>query len=320
MKLGPWQPIHLPLIFAFFLLIVALWTWLERRGSEEGRRVGWKLVLEVLIQAAIPAVITYLLVNRIGPLAVRSYGVMMLAAFAAALTWMYFDRDRYGFSRTQVMQVALLGFAGGIIGGRLGFVLLNWGEYAGELPTVMDLWRGGMSWHGGLAGGLLTLAVAAPAMRVSFARCFDLAAPGLAIGYAVARIGCFLNGCCHGYESTLPWAVSFPQVADSPAPAVPVHPTQLYAAAGALLFVLPLLLWLTPHLRRPFSRFLGFVGLYSILRFVVEIFRRDASAEVWQVMPFLTVGQAASLALIVIVTVVILIRERSSDRETTAET
>ena len=313
--LGPWEPIHLPLVFAFFLLIVIVWTWLERRGSEDPRRMGWKLILEVTLQAAVPAIVTYLLVNRIGPLQVRSYGVMMLAAFVAALTWMYFDRGRYDFTRAQVLQVALLGFTGGIIGGRVGFVLLNWADFAGSMPTMMDLWRGGLSWHGGLAGGLLTIAIAAPLIRASFARCFDLAAPGLAIGYAVARFGCFLNACCYGTVCTLPWAVTFPQIGTREMPAFPVHPTQFYAAVGALLFVLPLLLWLTPYLRKPFSRFLGFAVLYSVLRFVVEIFRRDATGEIWSVMPIFTIGQAASLAIIIIAGAAILVREWSFRRE-----
>ncbi len=307
--LGPWRPIHLPLVFAFFAGIVAVWTWLERRGGDEGLRMGWKLVLEIVVQAAIPTAVTYVLINRTGPLQIRSYGVMMLGAFAACLTWMYLDRERYGFSRDQVLQLSLLGFAGGIVGGRLGFVALNWGEYAGRIATIMDLWRGGMSWHGGLAGGLLTLGIAAPLMGASFARIFDLAAPGLAVGYAVARIGCFLNGCCYGHEATVPWAVTFPQIGNDPPPPVPVHPTQLYAAFGSLLFVLPLVVWLTPWLRKPFDRFLGFLVVSSVLRFVVEVFRRGATGEIWAPMPVFTVAQAASIGIIIIAGAVIIARE-----------
>ncbi len=270
------------------------------------------------MQAAIPTIIVYLLVNRIGPLQVRSYGVMMLGAFAAALTCMYLDRDRYDFTRLQVLQVALLGFAGGILGGRLGFVALNWSDYAAEVPAVMDLWQGGMSWHGGLAGGLLTIAIAAPLIGVSFARCFDLAAPGLAVGYAVARVGCYLNGCCYGIPSTHPWAVTFPQVGGR-MPESSVHPTQFYAAAGALVFVLPLLLLLTPYLKKPFNRFLGFVALYSVLRYVVEAFRREATAEVLQIMPVFTIGQAASVLLFALALIVIVLRERHSRGDAASE-
>ena len=317
--LGPWEPLHLPAVFAFFLAVVGLWTYLERRGSDGGWSLTRGLVLEVLIQAAIPTALTYLLVNRIGPVQVRSYGVMMLAAFVAATAWMYHDRDRYGFGGSQVLQLALLGFAGGIVGGRLGYVALSWGEYAGRVEGVFDLWRGGMSWHGGLAGGLLVLGVCAPLMGARFTRVLDLAAPGIALGYALARIGCFLNGCCRGSACTLPWAVTFPPTPETTALPVPVHPTQLYAALLSVGFTLPLLLWLTPWLRKPFDRFLGFLVLSSMARYVVEIFRRGASGEVWAPWPIFTAAQAASLAIIIIAGAVIVIREWPLWRRKTAE-
>lgn len=319
MTLGPWRLVHLPLVFAFFLAIVGLWTWLERRGEGRPIRLTWALALELTVQAALPAIVTWVLVSRVGPLQVRSYGVMMLAAFAAALTWMYIDRDRYDFTRGQVLQVALLGFAGGIAGGRLGYVLLNWAEYSGDIAGALDLWRGGMSWHGGLGGALLVLGIAAPLMRVSFARIFDLAAPGIAVGYAVARVGCFLNGCCYGHQCTLPWAVTFPQTATATSPAFPAHPTQLYSVVGTLGFTLPVLLWLTPWLRRPFDRFLVFLVLSSITRYVVEIFRRGATGEIWEPMPVFTVAQAASIGIIVIAGAIIIAREWPFRREEARE-
>lgn len=313
--IGPWDWVHLPAVFAFFLAIVGLWTWLERRGDEQRMTLTWGFVIEVVAQAALPAVLTFILVNRIGPVQIRSYGVMMLGAFVAALTWMYADRDRYAFAGSRVLQLGLLGFAGGIVGGRVGYVLLNWGDYAGELATATDLWSGGMSWHGGLAGGLLVLGIAAPLMKVSFTRLFDLAAPGIAVGYAVARVGCFLNGCCYGYECTLPWAVTFPQSATETAPAFAGHPTQLYSVIGTLGFALPALLLLTPYLRKPFDRFLGFLVLSSVVRYVVEGFRRGATAEVWAPMPVFTVAQAASIGIIIVVGALVVAREWPSGPE-----
>jgi len=309
-SLGPWTAAQIPLVFLFFLLLVGVWTYLERRERQMELRLTPALLAEVVIQAAIPTAISWLLVNRLGPLDLRSYGVMMLAAFVAALTWMYLDRARYGFTGPQALQSGLLGFAGGILGGRLGYVLLNLGEYIGDPGAVLDLWRGGMSWHGGLAGGLLVLLLGARLMRVSFARIFDLAAPGIAVGYALARIGCFLNGCCYGHACDLPWAVTFPQLNAHSAPPVPVHPAQLYAVAGTLLFTLPVLLLTTRWLQRPFSRFLGFLVLSSIVRIVVEAFRRGATGEIYAPISALTVAQAGSIAIIIVAGVAIIIRER----------
>jgi len=308
---GPWGAAHIPLVFAFFLAVVTVWTYFERREHEWEMRLTAGLAAELGLQAALPTLIAWLLVNRLGPLAVRSYGVMMLLAFAAGVTWMYLDRDRYGFAGARALQLGLLGFAGGILGGRLGYVLLQWSDYSGHLTTALDLWRGGMSWHGGVGGGLLVLLVAAWLMKVSFPRILDLAAPGIALGYAIARVGCFLNGCCYGAPCDLPWAVTFPQITEYSPPPVPVHPTQLYAVVGTLLFTLPVLLWATPRLRRPFSRFMGFLVLSSIVRIVVEVYRRGATGEVFQPIPQLTMAQAASIAIIAVCGAAIVAREWS---------
>jgi phosphatidylglycerol:prolipoprotein diacylglycerol transferase len=156
-------------------------------------------------------------------------------------------------------------------------------------------------------------------MKVSFARIFDLAAPGIAVGYAVARIGCFLNGCCYGHECSLPWGVTFPQIGSHPPPPVPVHPAQLYAVIGTLGFTLPVLLLLTPYLRKRFDRFLGFLVLSSIVRYVVEIFRRGATGEIWQPMPVFTVAQAASLGIIIIAGAIVIAREWPFRRDEPAD-
>ncbi|MEA3400266.1 MAG: prolipoprotein diacylglyceryl transferase [Armatimonadota bacterium] len=310
---GPWRPVHLPAVFAFFVGLVWVWTYFERRQDDREMRLTFGLVAELVVQAAVPTAAIYLIVNRLGPLEVRSWGVMVLLSFVAAATWMYLDRDRYDFTGTQVLHVALLGFAGGIIGGRLGYVLLNLSEYAQEPLGALNLWSGGMSWHGGVAGALLVLAIGTRITGVTLARAFDLSAPAVALAYAIARVGCFLNGCCWGRSADLPWAVVFPPEAAGPS-GVPLHPAQLYAVAGTLLFTLPALLALGRWLRKPFDRFLGFLVLSSVVRFVVEVFRRGASAEVFGPIPQLTIAQVASLAIIAVGVVVILVRERPEPR------
>ena len=307
---GPWKLIHLPAVFAFFLAVVMLWTYLEERGAGEPKRLTLRRVAEFGIQAAIPTALTYLLINHLGPLQVRSYGVMMLLAFAACLTWIYRDRERYGFEARTALQLGLVGFAGGIVGARIGSVLLSWQEYLDQPTEALNLWAGGMAWHGGVVGGVLAVVIVAALMRVSVGRMCDLAAPGMVVAYAIARVGCFLNGCCYGHPTDLPWAVTFPQIGRTHAPPVPVHPTQFYAIAGSLLFVLPLLLIATRWLHRSFSRFMMFLILSSVLRFFVEFARRGATADPFSLIPALTQAQAASIVIMVVCAVAILVRER----------
>ncbi len=311
---GPWEPTDLPLVFAFFFAIVWLWTVLEDRAIGRQRKWGVLYFGEIFLETAIPTGLTYALVNRLGPLQVRSYGAMMLLGFIAGAIWLYLDRKRYGIAGRDAIQVPLVGFAGGIIGGRIGFVLLEWARYTDHPSAMANLWQGGMSWHGGLAGSLGAVAIACAAKRISFARMMDTIAPCLALGYAIARVGCFLNGCCYGQECSLPWAVTFPQWGPGSPPALPLHPTQLYSALGTVLIVIPLILLLTRWTRQPFSRFMLFMVLSSVLRFGVEHYRRGASAEIFSLMPVFTKAQAASLAMILIFGAIIIWRELQGRR------
>lgn len=316
---GPWEAEHVPWLFAFFLAIVWVWTVLEDRAIGRQRKFDLMYAGELLIEAAVPTLLTFILVNRVGPLQVRSYGAMMLLGFIAGLIWVYLDRRRYDIPRRAAIQAPLVGLAGGILGGRIGFVLLKWSDYSSHPQAMMNLWQGGMSWHGGLVGGLLGVYVACRFLKISFARILDLVAPALALAYAIARIGCFLNGCCYGIACDLPWAVTFPQYGPHPPPPVPIHPTQLYACIGTLVFVIPAILLVTRWLRRPFSRFMSFLVFSSALRFVVEYYRRGATAEVFQTLPVFTKAQAASLAIIVVFTIAIIWRERAGSRRQAAD-
>lgn len=311
---GPWEPKHLPLVFAFFLAVVWLWTWLEDRSV--GRKRPWNLqyFAELLIEAGVPTALSYALVNRIGPLQVRAYGAMMLLGFACALTWAYLVHRRWGLNGRAVLQASLVLFAGGLVGGRVGFVLLQWNRYASHPQEMVNLWQGGMSWHGGVAGGLLAAWLACRVLKMSFTRFMDMAAAPIALGYALARVGCFLNGCCYGHECDLPWAVTFPQIGPSPPPPVPVHPTQLYDSLGTLVFVIPGILLLDRWVRQPFDRFLTYLTLSSVLRFVVEFYRRGATAELFGPLPQLTKAQAGSIAIIAVCVTVVVWQEVAARR------
>jgi phosphatidylglycerol:prolipoprotein diacylglycerol transferase len=123
----------------------------------------------------------------------------------------------------------------------------------------------------------------------------DLLAPSVAFGYSLARIGCFLNGCCAGGPTKLPWGVDF--LHDNVQG--PVHPTQLYSGLGHILVGLALL-WLAPRIRVPGHLALWFLTLSSTVRTFDEVFRRSYSAQVWGWLPALTQAQAASIAIILL--------------------
>lgn len=193
----------------------------------------------------------------------------------------------------------------GSLVGAHGFFIVQYGNIR-DVWRALFVWEGGLVFYGGLFGGLLATALYLKIRNVPFLNAADSAGPYLAIGEAIARIGCLLNGCCWGAVCNLPWAVTFP--ADSPAFAqhvtdhalphtasrsLPVHPTQIYMVIGLLI--------ITAVLHRALFRerpaglvFFGYVFLYGVLRFLVELVRGDSARSVLG----LTVSGAISAAFV----------------------
>ena len=208
----------------------------------------------------------YPVVFRLGGFEITSFGVLVALAALVGL-WML----RRELRRDRLPDAALDAGIVGLIGGLLGAKLLWTVEHAGESPLFELLVnRGGMSWFGGFAGGLLAAAWIIHRKRLPFLAIVAAAAPALVVGHAIGRVGCFLVGDDYGTPSTLPWAVAFPQ--GLPPTMVRVHPTQLYEAVA----LVPLVWWLL-RLRRKGSSDMFVVGAYlaatGALRFGIEFIR-----------------------------------------------
>jgi phosphatidylglycerol:prolipoprotein diacylglycerol transferase len=234
---------------------------------------------------------------HIGPVPIRSYGLMIIVGFGLALWRATRVSRRREIAPERVMDAALVGLVAGIVGARVLFLLLEvplagWGVFA----QVHRIWEGGLSFHGGLAAAVAAVAIYTRAKKIRFLSMADLMAPSLAIGYAFARIGCFLNGCCYGFETHLPWAVRFYD------PAFhqwtnPSHPAQLYAFA-ANLAIFGILTRIERLNRPPGFTFFSYLVLYSVYRFGIEFVREGATAFIW--FAGLTHAQVASLVVIVV--------------------
>jgi phosphatidylglycerol:prolipoprotein diacylglycerol transferase len=237
---------------------------------------------------------------KIGPLAVRWYGLMYLVGFLA-FSWLGRLRARQawrGVTREDVDDLLFWGVFGVIVGGRLGYVLLyKPGDYLRDPLEIFKLWHGGMASHGGIIGVILVMWLFARARGKSFLTVADFVVPMIPIGLAAGRLGNFINGELWGRPAdpaVWPWAMVFPQAHDD----VPRHPSQLYqfGLEGLLLFVI---LWL--YTRRP--RIPGTAGClfligYGTLRFIAE-FAREPD-EFLGLYGHLSMGQWLSLPMIVI--------------------
>ncbi|WP_062196118.1 prolipoprotein diacylglyceryl transferase [Caldimonas taiwanensis] len=218
---------------------------------------------------------------HIGPVAIHWYGLTYLVAFGLFL-WLAsirVGRSPYadaGWTRRDVEDLLFYGVLGVIIGGRLGYVFFyKPGYYMVHPLEIIAVWKGGMSFHGGLIGVLLAVALFAWQRQRPFLEVTDLIAPCVPTGLASGRLGNFINGELWGREAdpSLPWAMVFPQSGT----AIPRHPSPLYqfALEGLLLFVV---LWWYARKPRAMGQVSGaFLVGYGVLRFLAEYFREPDS-------------------------------------------
>lgn len=223
---------------------------------------------------------------RIGDFEITSFGV--LVALGALVGMLVFQRElRRAGLPGDAINAAMAGVLGGLAGAKLIWAI----EFRNTAPFLdLLLSRGGLSWFGGLAGGLTAGLTTLRRYRVPLVRGLAAASPGLALGHAIGRIGCFLVGDDYGRPSTLPWAVAFPK--GLPPTDVPVHPTQLYEAIPLAVLAWLLIRWRqrnTPD-AVVLARYLMLAGA---IRFTVEFLRINAP-----VLGSLTLAQLWSMALI----------------------
>ena len=235
---------------------------------------------------------------NLGPLAIRWYGLMYLAAFLQVwLLGKYRARNGIvpGWKPRDVEDLLFYGVLGVIVGGRLGEVLLyHPGYYLSHPLEIFAVWKGGMAFHGGFLGVLIAVWWWGRKNGRAFFAVTDFIAPLVPLGYAFGRIGNFINAELVGRPTDVPWAMVFPNV-DS----LPRHPSQLYHAGldGLALF---LILWLYTARPRPIgaASALFLIG-YGAARSFVELFRTPDYEVNWFGIA-LTSGQLYSLPMVAI--------------------
>ena len=174
---------------------------------------------------------------------VRWYGLILVAAAAVAIWLAQREGRRRGIDSRIVSDAVIWVGGAALVGGRVLYVIQNELGSLAEHPThILMVWMGGLSFYGGLIGGLLALVVFARRRRISVLAAFDVAAPAAAIGQAIGHLGCLIGGDSYGIPTDLPWAVVYRNPGAMAPQGIPLHPTQAYEAI--LLAVLFVGLWL----------------------------------------------------------------------------
>jgi phosphatidylglycerol---prolipoprotein diacylglyceryl transferase len=218
--------------------------------------------------------------------AVPSFGVALLVACVSSLSLAVWRARREGLDPEAVVGLAAWLMTGGFIGARLLYVLAH-PESIRHWSDLVRFWQGGIVYYGCLIGGLVATVLYWRRRPFPFRAMADVVAPTLALDSALGRVGCSLNGCCHGAVSTASWAVAFPAgtlpwarhveagliPADAPH-SLPVHPAQLYAVADGIL-LLALLTVYFPRRRRDGEVMALLMVTYPVTRFLIEALRDD---------------------------------------------
>lgn len=242
---------------------------------------------------------------RIGTFPITTYGIFLAVGMLLALIVAARLAARDGLPRERIYDLGLWALVGGLVGSKLLMILVE--------PDVqiftLDFLRSGGVYYGGLIGGFLAVAILVPLYKLPFWKVADAFVPGLALGQAFGRQGCFSAGCCWGKPTTLPWGVHFTELGHEYT-GVPIvgpngselylHPTQLYESF-IMFAVFVGLVYL--HRKKKFDGqvLIAYGIIYSIVRFSIEFIRDDPRGDLWGLTTLTGLSTSQMVSLIVAV-------------------
>ena len=230
---------------------------------------------------------------EIGPFALRWYGISWLVAF---FTIYLLAKNRLSFlSENQLSDLMFYGLLGAVIGGRVGYMLFyNIDQLGANIFSIFYIWQGGLSFHGGLLGVLVTALILSKRWKISFFDIMDFIAPCVPFGLGWVRIGNFLNAELLGRETSLPWGVIFP---GDPL-GLSRHPSQIYQAFSEAFLLGFFLLWFAKQQRPKKSISALFLIGYGLIRCLTEMFREPDSHIGFDLFDAITRGQLLPVPMI----------------------
>jgi phosphatidylglycerol:prolipoprotein diacylglycerol transferase len=213
-----------------------------------------------------------------GPTTLHTYGFLLAIAFLVGIYVVSSQAKKAGLDSVRLTDMAVWLLIAGLVGAKLLLVVVDWSFYSRNPRELWSIFQAGGVFYGGLLGGLLVAGWYVWHYKLPGWATADVMAPGVVVGQAIGRLGCFSAGCCFGKPASVPWAVTFTDVYAARQVGTPMdtalHPTQLYESLACLL-ILFFLLWLAPRKTFQGQVVLAYTVLYSCFRFAVEYVRGD---------------------------------------------
>jgi phosphatidylglycerol---prolipoprotein diacylglyceryl transferase len=240
------------------------------------------------------------IIFEIGPFAIRWYALAYIVGLL--IGWRYCvwlaRKPPVLITKLQIDDFLVWATIGVILGGRLGYVLFYQpGQFLARPLEILQVWHGGMSFHGGVAGVIIALVLFARRRKIPLLALCDIVTAAVPIGLFLGRLANFVNAELYGRPTDVPWAMVFP---GDPL-ALPRHPSQLYEAGleGILLFVVLFVLMNKESIRRRHGLVTGvFLAGYALARIFVEFFR-EPDSFLGFIAAGTTMGQWLSLPMLI---------------------
>ena len=238
---------------------------------------------------------------ELGPIKIQYYAVTWL--LSAVLIYLFLRSNKIvkeiGLNNEEVNDMVFLYglFFGAMCGGRIGYMFFYGSDQLINDPfSLFYIWEGGLSFHGGLLGVIISLIIFCRRKNIEFLRLMDGVALSMPIGLGLVRIGNFLNGELFGKATNAEWGFIFPTDPFG----ILRHPSQLYESLGEglLLFLILLLISQKTNIKGVVSS--SFLIFYGSIRFIIEFFRQPDSHIGYVVFDFISMGQLLCLPMIVI--------------------
>lgn len=236
---------------------------------------------------------------HIGPLTIHTYGALYALGILAAVGLSEYRYRRVGGEPGVIMDLALPVIIGVLIGARALFIIVEHEYYIRNPAEVLMIWKGGLVFYGGLIGGALAFIITARVRKLELWPMADTVAPGIALGHALGRLGCFFAGSCYGRPTDVAWAVTYtdPHSLARAVLGIPVHPTQLYSAAF-LVILSAILIFIGTRSTFKGQVIASYGILYGTYRFFIEFLRGDPRGALTLGHITLSTSQVVSLLLV----------------------
>lgn len=217
---------------------------------------------------------------QFGPITIYSYGFMIGIGITAALLLSLYRGKKLGLNIDAVLDLGIYGVLGGFIGAKLLFWIIEFPSILQNPSFIIESLSSGFVVYGGIIGGIVSGYIYCKIKKIDFLLYLDLIVPAIALAQGFGRIGCFEAGCCYGRETHSALGVVFTKSTVAPS-GVSLLPTQLFSSAGDFFIAAVLLVYSSKSRSKRKGQVTGlYLIMYSIGRFIIEIFRNDPRGSV----------------------------------------